>query len=313
MKIIKPKKLRKGDLIGIISPASSPSDLSRINSGVQYIESLGYRVVVGKNISNQTGYFSASDEERLDDIHAMFSDKNVKAIFTTRGGYGSARLLDKINYSLIKKNPKIFVGYSDITALQLSIFKKAGLITFAGPMVAVDFFDKVDLFTEENFWKIITSSKKIGKLINPNSEPFYSITTGRCEGNLLGGNLTMITSLLGTKYFPEFKNSIMFMEEINEKPYRIDRMFNQLRLSNVFDSVKGIILGRFVDCYEKDSAKKSFKLNEVISQYFSNLKIPVLYNVKHGHITQNLTLPIGINTKLNASRNFIELTESAVC
>lgn len=312
MKIIKPKKLKKGDLIGIVSPASSPNDLNRINSGVKYFESLGYRVEVGKNILNQTGYFSASDEERLEDLHAMFKNKNVKAIISTRGGYGSARLLDKINYSIIKKNPKIFVGYSDITALQLSIFKRTGLITFAGPMVAVDFFSDVDSFTEENFWKILTSSKKIGKLVNPNSEPFYSINPGRCDGKLLGGNLTIISSLLGTKYLPEFKNSILFMEEINEKPYRIDRMFNQLRLANVFDSVKGIVLGRFVDCYEKDSTKNSFKLNEVIFEYFDKLKIPVLYNVKHGHIKQNLTLPIGVNTKLNASRNFIEITESAV-
>ncbi len=312
MKIIKPKKLEKGDVIGIISPASAPNDLSRIDAAVKYFESIGYHAKVGKNAAKQNGYFAGMDEERLEDVHTMFKDKDVKAIFTTRGGYGSGRLLDKINYSLIKKNPKILVGYSDFTALQLAIFKKCGLITFAGPMAAVDFFGEVDPFTEENLWKILTSKKKIGKILNPNSENFYSIHSGRCEGRLLGGNLSMIVSLLGTKYLPDFKNSIILLEEINEKPYRIDRMFNQLRLANLLDSVKGIILGRFVDCYEKDSAKVSFTLNEVILDYFEKLKIPIIYNVKHGHLKQNLTLPIGIKTKINASRKFIEIPESAV-
>jgi len=312
MKIIKPKKLEKGGLIGIVSPASAPNDLSRIESAVKYLESIGYRVKVGKNASNQNGYFAGTDQERLEDIHYMFKDKGIRGIFCTRGGYGSGRLLDKIDYSLIKRNPKIFVGYSDITALQLAIFKKTGLITFAGPMPAVDFFTEVDPFTEENFWKILTNKKKIGKLSNPNSEKFYSIQSGHSEGRLIGGNLSMIVSLLGTKFSHDFKNSILLLEEINEKPYRIDRMFNQLRLANVFNLVKGIILGRFVDCYEKDSEKVSFTLNEVILDYFGKLKIPIIYNVKHGHLKQNLTLPIGIKTKINASRKFIEIVESAV-
>lgn len=312
MKIIKPKRLKKGDLIGIISPASPPSDLSRIESGVKYLESLGYRAKVGKNAANQNKYLAGTDEERLDDFHSMFLDKEVKAILSTRGGYGASRLLDKINYSLIRRHPKIFVGYSDITALQLSILKKTGLITFAGPMIAVDFWDNVDPFTEEKFWKLLTSSKKIGKLQNPNSEPFYSITSGRCEGKLIGGNLSMIISLLGTQYLPSFKNSILFLEEVNEKPFRIDRMFNQLRLSKIFNEVKGIILCRFVDCYENDSKKVSFKLNDVIVDYFEKLKIPVVYNVKHGHIKQNITLPVGVKTKINTSRNIIEVMESGV-
>ena len=312
MKIIKPKRLKKADLIGIISPASAPSDLNRINSAVKYFENIGYRVKVGKNAEKQNKYLAGTDEERLDDFHSMFSDKEVKAILSARGGYGSSRLLDKINYSLIKKHPKIFIGYSDITALQLAIFKETGLVTFAGPMPAVDFWDKVNSFTEENFWKLITSSKKIGKLQNPNSEPFYSITSGRCEGKMLGGNLSMIISLLGTPYLPNLKNSILFLEEVNEKPFRIDRMFNQLRLAKIFNEVIGIVLGRFVDCYENDPQKTSFKLNDVISDYFSKLKIPVVYNVKHGHIKQNITLPIGLKTKINTSRNFIEILESGV-
>ncbi len=312
MAILKPKKLKKGDLIGIISPASTPSDLSKIEKGVKYLESLGYRVEVGENVGKEHGYLAGSDDERLNDFHAMFKNKDVKAIFSVRGGYGSGRLLDKINYSLIKKNPKIFVGYSDITALHLALFKKAGLLTFAGPMLATDFSGKINTFAEENFWRILTSSKKIGKLHNPNGEKFYVLNSGRAEGNILGGNLAVLTSIMGSEYFPSFKNSILFLEDIGETPYKIDRFFNQLKLAKIFNQTNGVILGRFTDCYEKDKSKSTIKLNEVIDHYFSKLKIPVIYNFSHGHIKENITIPIGLNCKLNSSRCFVEITESAV-
>lgn len=312
MKLLKPKKLVNGDLIGIISPASSPDELSKIEKGVRYFEKLGYRVKVGKNVGSQRGYLAGSDEQRLEDLHEMFGDKEVKAIFCVRGGYGSGRLLDKIDYSLIKKNPKIFVGYSDITSLQMAFLKKCGLVTFAGPMVAVDFHSKVDPFAEENFWNILTNSRIIGKINNPENESFYILSKGRGEGKLVGGNLATLVSLLGSPYLSNFKDSILLLEEVGESPYKIDRMFNHLKLNNVFNDVNGIILGRFVDCYEEDQLKKTLTLNEVIGDYFAQLNIPVFYNVKHGHIPENLTLPYGINCKINTSYGFIEFTESAV-
>lgn len=312
MKIIKPKKLNKGGVIGIISPASPPSDTTKIELGVKYLEKLGYRVEVGEHVGREHGYLAGSDDERLSDLHSMFGNKNINAIFSVRGGYGSGRLLNEINYSLIKKNPKIFVGYSDITALQSAIIKKTGLVTFAGPMLATDFSGEVNEYAEENFWKILTSQKKIGKLYNPNKEKFYTLNSGRGEGNILGGNLAVFNSLMGTEYFPKLQNSILLLEDIGEVPYKIDRMFNQLKLANVFNQTKGVILGRFVDCYDEDKSDKTIKLNEVVENYFGNLKIPVLYNFSHGHIKENLTIPIGINCKLNASRGFVEITESAV-
>ena len=313
MKVIKPAKLRNGDLIGVISPASSPDEPEKIEKGVKYLEGLGYRVEVGKYVGKVHGYLAGTDEERLEDLHSMFKNKNIKAIFNVRGGYGSGRLLDNINYGLIKRNPKIFVGYSDITALQMAFLKKTGLVTFAGPMVAVDFSsNKVNPFTEENFWKIITSSKKIGKIKNPNNEKFYTLTKGRGEGDLLGGNLALLISLMGTDYQPNYNNSVLLLEDIGEDPYRIDRMLYQLKYAKVFSKIKGIILGRFVDCYIKDKTQNSLTLNDVISDYFEKLKIPVIYNVKHGHIKENLTIPWGLKTKINTSRCFIEITESAV-
>ncbi len=312
MKTVKPKKLLKGDLIGIISPASSPDDLTKINKGVEYLESLGYKAAVGKNVGKTNGYLAGTNAERIEDLHSMFSNKEVKAVFTVRGGYGSIRLLDKIDYDLIRKNPKIFVGYSDINALQLAFLKQCGLVTFSGPMVAVDFHNEVSPFTEENFWKMITSDKKIGKLHNPNEERFFHLTEGKGEGKIIGGNLTIISSMMGTEYLPEFDKSILLLEDINEPPYKVDRMLNQLKLAKVFRKLKGIILGRFVNCYEPDEMKNSLTLNEVIEEYFHSLKIPVIYNFKHGHIKDNLTIPLGLNASVNAGKGIVEITESGV-
>lgn len=312
MKTIKPKKLVNGDVIGIVSPASSPSNLEKIEKGVNYLEKLGYRVEIGENVGKEHGYLAGTDEERLSDLHSMFKNKNVKAIFSIRGGYGSGRLLDRIDYSLIKKNPKIFVGYSDITAMQMAIFKKTGLVTFAGPMLASDFSENVNEFAEEKFWNVLTHSKKIGKLHNPRDEKFYVLNSGRGEGQILGGNLAVFNSLLGTEYMPNLKDSILLLEDIGEVPYRVDRLLNQLKLAKVFNQVKGVILGRFVDCYEKDKSKQTIKLNEVIEHYLTSIKVPVIYSFSHGHIEENITIPFGINCKINASKCFIELTESAV-
>lgn len=313
MELLKPKKLKQGDVIGLISPASLPKDISRIEKGVKYLESLGYRVEVGKNVGKERGYLAGTDEERLEDLHNMFANKDVNAIFCVRGGYGTGRLLDQIDYKLIKKNPKIFVGYSDITALQMAFLKKCGLVTFAGPMVAVDFHDEISDFTMENFWRVITSSKKIGKLENPDEEKLYILDKGRAEGQLIGGNLALFTSLFGTGYLPDLSESILMFEEIGEEPYRLDRMFKQLSFQKNFNKINGVILGRFKGCTDEDEKEgKSLSLNDVIGDYWANKEYPVIYNFKHGHISDNLTVPFGVNCKMNTSRSFIEITEGAV-
>jgi muramoyltetrapeptide carboxypeptidase len=313
MRSVKPKKLSKKDVIGIISPASSPDDLTRIEKGVKYFEKLGYLVEVGINVGKDRGYLAGSDAERLDDLHQMFSNKHVKAIICARGGYGSGRLLDKINFNLVKKNPKIFVGYSDITVLQMAFYQKTGLVTFAGPMVAVDFWkDEVDPFTEEIFWRTISSTKKIGKIYNPNHEKFFILNKGRGEGKLIGGNLALFCSIMGTEYCPNIKDNILVLEDIGESPYRVDRLLNQLKLAKAFKLANAVILGRFVECYESDTTKKTLTLNEVIADYLEDLQIPVIYNVKHGHISENITIPFGVRANVNASRGFIEVLESAV-
>lgn len=312
MRYIKPKRLHKGDLIGIISPASTPDDLTRINSGVKYLEKLGFKVLVGSNVGKNHGYLAGSDEERLNDLHSMFKNKMVKAVMCVRGGYGSPRLLDRIDFKLIKKNPKIFVGYSDITALQMAFLQKSNLVTFAGPMLAVDFHDEVSPFTEEFFWGMVTSNKKIGRIKNPNNEKLYCLKKGSTRGQIVGGNLALLVSLMGTQYFPDIRNKILLLEDTGEAPYRLDRLINQLRIAGVFDKVKGVVLGAFTDCKESDPSKKTLSLGEVIEDYFTRIKKPVVYNFQHGHIKDNITIPYGIKFKLNASRCFIEIDESAV-
>lgn len=312
MQVIKPSALKKGDLIGLISPASSPDDLTRIESSVNYFEKLGYSVIVGKNVGKYRGYLAGTDEERLEDLHSMFSNKQVKAIFCLRGGYGAFRLLDKINYRLIKANPKIFVGYSEITAIQNAIFTKTGLITFAGPMPAVDFVGEISSFTEEFFWKLVTSKKKIGKIKYPSDPVPQFLRKGVVTAQVLGGNLAVFTALSGTKFFPDMRNKILLIEDINEAPYRVDRLLNQLRLNDVLSKIKGIILGRFVDCYEDDANKKTLTLGEVIDDYICPLKIPSIYVFPHGHIKDFVTIPWGLKIKLDAGNTSVEFLESAV-
>jgi muramoyltetrapeptide carboxypeptidase len=312
MRIIKPQKLKSGSVIGIVAPASASVDPIHLENGVRYLEKNGYRVELSKNLGKINGYLAGTDQERADDLNSMFKNKNVSAIFCVRGGYGASRILDKLNYKIIKSNPKIFVGYSEITALQMSIFQKTGLITFAGPMIATDFGNDVSSFTEDFFWKIISSNKKIGRLNFPDDMKLASITKGGASGRIIGGNLSVFSALAGTQYFPDLKGRILMLEDVDELPYKIDRLLNQLRLMKIFKQVKGVILGRFVDCYEHDTSKRTLTLGEVMEDYFKNLKIPVLYTFPHGHIKDKVTVPFGINVKMNASRGFVEYTESAV-
>ncbi len=312
MRLIKPKKLSKESVIGIISPASSPDDNSDIEKGIKYLEGLGYRVEVGKNVGKNNGYLAGSDRERVDDLHRMFKNKNVKAIICIRGGYGASRLLDLIDYKLIRNNPKIFVGYSEITSLQMAFLQKAGLITFAGPMLASNLSKKLSDFTEDFFWRTLTSNKKLGRIKLQAGAKLPGINKGSVAGRIVGGNLAVFAALFGTEYLPDLKNKILILEDIGELPYKVDRLMNQLRLSKVFKKINGLILGRFVDCYNHDPSKKTLTLGEVMDGYLHNLNIPIIYTFPHGHIDDTVTIPIGINVKINATKGFAEFLESGV-
>ena len=311
MKPLKPSRLRPGDLIGLVSPASPIADPSRIDKGVRYLESLGYRVEIAPSVLKNHGYLAGTDEERAGDLHAFFARKDVRAIMCIRGGYGTPRLLRLIKYRLIASNPKIFVGYSDLTSLQLAIWKRTGLVQFHGPMVGVDMADEMDAFTEGLFWQTVTAASRVGTIALPDPQP-TALTGGKARGRLLGGNLALLVSSMGTRYFPDLRDALLYLEDIGEEPYRVDRMLFQLLNAGILHGVSGILAGQFTDCGPKDTTKPSFSVDEVFRQIADLTGRPFLARLPFGHESRKMTIPLGITARVDASRGTIEYLESAV-
>ncbi len=311
MNILKPARLRKGDLIGLISPASRIADAERIEHAIRYLESLGYRTAVGSGAARLHGYLAGTDDERAAELHAMFEDPAVKAVFCIRGGYGTPRLLPLLRYRTIARNPKIFVGYSDITALHMAFWKHAGLVTFHGPMAGVDMAGSMDPFTEEIFWRLLTFPRKGGPVVFPQPLP-EGVVPGKARGRLLGGNLALITALVGTRFLPGFNGAILCLEEIGEDPYRVDRMFTQLRGASILSRCAGIMIGHFTDCVPKDPSAPTFTTEEVLREYLLASRRPAIWHIPFGHERRNLTIPFGIRARIDAGSGFLEFLESAV-
>jgi muramoyltetrapeptide carboxypeptidase len=311
---IKPPQLKKGDLISIVSPASPPADSTKIEKAVRYFEKNGYRVTVGRSAYKVYGYLAGSDKERASDVNYAFADKRVKAIICSRGGYGSPRILDMIDYGTIQKNPKIFVGYSDITALQLAIFKETGLITFSGPMAAVEFSNGIDPVAEEAFFEMLTSASipiKFKRGDDKWSRPRFK-GKAAVQGRLLGGNLSLMTSILGTNYSPDYTGSIVLIEEVAEEPYSIDRMLTQLRLAGIIQKASGFVLGQFTDCQPEEMDKPHFTTEQVIRNELLRGGRTVVWNFPYGHVPQKLTLPIGANVTIDPAHRSFALVENVV-
>lgn len=281
MNLIKPKKLKIGDTIGIIAPSGNV-DFTRILQSVKYFEQKGFNVRLGKNISsNLYDYLAGSDSERLEDLHNAFLDDEIDAILCARGGYGALRLINRIDYSLIRDNPKIFCGYSDITVLSTMFYKKCGLITFSGPMSQGDFSTKIDSFTEKSFYATLQNNEFhiSSKLSNPK---IFSV-----EGVLFGGNLATIVSLCGIDFIPDEK-FIFFVEDIGEPVYKLDRYFTQLfNIEKFRANVVAIICGDFT---ELDSKINFDNLMPAIS---TNYACPVVKGFSFGHESTKATIPVG--------------------
>jgi muramoyltetrapeptide carboxypeptidase len=314
--VLKPPRLKKHDVIGIVAPASAPSSTEKIDKGIRYLERLGYRVELGAHAKAVHGYLAGRDEDRAGDLNAMFADRRVKAIFAVRGGYGTPRLLEHIDYHLIRQHPKILVGYSDLTALQLAIFARTRLVTISGPMLAVEMAEKMDAFTEEFFWRLLTSSHPSGRVSNPDNTPLRILLSPsrklRVEGRLLGGNLSMITSVVGTRFQPNFRDRFLFLEELGEEPYRIDRMLTQLKLAGILRQVKALLLGSLIDCVPADKTKPTLSVDDVLTEVSDGLKIPVLSGLVYGHLPRKLTMPIGVRARVDLRSPALEFLESAV-
>ncbi|HTX19598.1 MAG TPA: LD-carboxypeptidase [Bacteroidota bacterium] len=312
MKTLKPKALKPGDVIGLIAPASAPPSQERIEKGFGYLERLGYRVKLGKHVRSVRGFLAGTDAERAEDINEMFRDRNVSAIIALRGGYGTPRLLPLIDYPLVRRNPKVLVGYSDLTALQLALCRKTGLVSFSGPMAGVEMYKGIDPFTEENFWRMVTSTKKMGKIGNPDGKPFRTIGRGKVSGRLIGGNLSLISSIIGSPYLPSFKNSIFYFEEVEEESYRFDRMLNHAALAGILRDAKGILIGELTDVKPDDPSKPFLSVDEIIADHLSQLRKPVLAGLCYGHVERKLTMPVGIRGSIDAGKCELSFLEAGV-
>jgi muramoyltetrapeptide carboxypeptidase len=315
--LLKPAVLKQGDTVGLITPSTYVSDPDRIATAARTIEYFGLKMKMGQNVRKQTGYVGGTIAQRVSDLHDMFRDPDVKAVFTIRGGYGSGQLLDNIDYDLIRRNPKIFLGYSDITAMHLAIHQKTGLVTFHGPVT----LSKFTGYTQEHFRKAMFEAGPIGAVTNPPPSdplrPAHTLRTvkpGKARGPLVGGNLSLIASLMGTPYEIDTRGKILFIEDVDEQPYSIDRMLTQLRLAGKLRNAAGIIFGECADCKQRDykpSFDSTFTLGEVVDNILGELKIPVLSGLTIGHTDDQLTLPIGVMATLDADKGELVIEESA--
>ena len=289
MNLIKPNKLKEGDTIAIIAPAGEV-DEERINFSKKYFKSKGYNVKFGAHLNKKRRYLAGDDNERIEDIHSAFEDSTVDAIICARGGYGAIRLINNIDYNIIRNNPKIFCGYSDITALSAMILKKAGLITFSGPMAQSDFGEEnINKFTESQFWNTLTNKGSL-MIQNINGKIYRS---GQAKGITFGGNLSTIASLCGIDFLPDEK-FIFFAEDINEDVYKIDRYFRQLlNISKFKNNISGILLGEFIN------NGNSTWLDELFTELSIDLNIPVYSGYQISHDKNKFTIPIGAEAELN--------------
>lgn len=315
--VLKPGKLKKGDKIGLIAPGSFITE-KELEESVNNIKSLGFEPVYTERVLARSGYLGGSDTVRANDVNYMFGRKDINGIICVRGGYGCQRILPMLDYELIKNNPKVLSGYSDITALLYGIYAKTGLVGFHGP-VATSTFNKfsVNYFTQVlcNPSEKLTMTSATDE--NPNDEcrRIRVIRNGKAEGQLVGGNLSIVVSLVGTPYDLDTKGKIVFLEEVGEQPYRVDRLLTQLIQSGKLSDAAGIALGVFTDCEADKSSKEfteSFTLSEVLYDRLFSLGIPVIYGLSFGHIVNKFTLPFGIKARLDVDNQQLSLLEPAV-
>jgi len=315
--MIRPKAIKPGDTFAIVAPASRPNDDEALPKGKAAFEALGFKTKVFPHVHDwHLGYLAGKDADRAADLNAAFADDEVDAIICIRGGYGCHRMMDRLDYELIGKHPKLFIGYSDITALHIAMGIYSNLITFHGPMIASEFAREISDFTKNNFLNMVTSSKPLGTLpVDPEGPEPVTIAGGRAGGALAGGNLALTTDLFGTRYELDTKGKILLIEEIGDEPYQFDRVLTQLLLSGKAQAAAGIVVGQCADCEHVEGRSgydKSPKLGEVVQDRLGDLGIPVLYNVPFGHIKNIWTLPIGAKATLDADAKTLTLDEPAL-
>lgn len=311
--LLKPRRIFDGATVGLVSPGGVISDESDIEDVEETLRELGLRSVRGKHVLDRFGYLAGSDEDRAADLHRMFADRNIDAVLALRGGWGCNRILPLLDYGLIRRHHKILMGFSDITSLLIALYARSGLVTFHGP-VGISTWSE---FTVGHLRRIVYDGD-VAVMRNPRHvgprgpllrDRIHTIRSGKARGRLVGGNLSVIVSMIGSSYMPEWDGHILFLEDTHEEVYRIDRMLTQLSLAGILPRLSGVIFGKCTDCETEDP---SLTLNEVLQHHFAPLGIPAFYGSMIGHIRDKFTLPVGVEAEIDAGSGTIRLLEPAV-
>lgn len=315
--LIKPRPLKPGDTVAVIMPSTMVPDPDRLAYVKPTIEHFGLKLKPGRTLGKRTASFQQSVDDRVADLHAAFSDPEVKAVFPVGGGYGTMQILDRIDYGLIRRNPKIFTGYSDITAMHLAFHKLAGLVTFHSPIVLSSFTQ----YSQNHFRKALFETKPIGVVENPPESnllrphhPWRTVRPGVVRAPLVGGNLTLISHTMGTPYEIDTRGRILFIEDVGEDTYSIDRMLMQLHLAGKLSQAAGIVWGECNDCGPgtcRTSSASPFTLGETVDNIFARLSTPVLAGLTIGHTADQATLPYGVMATLDAAKGQLVIEEAA--
>lgn len=310
MSLVIPKSLKKGDTVALIS-ASGATPLERLQPAIEAVEKLGFNVVVGETCCTRHGYLAGSDALRAKELNEMFANPAIDGIFCIRGGYGATRILPMLDLEMIKNNPKVFAGYSDVTALHIVFNQQCGFVTYHTPMPSTEFIKpEMDEYTWDYFVNSVTNTEwKHYFLENKSGEAMRTITAGNATGILAGGNLTLVAASLGTPYEIDLTGKILFLEDIDENVQRIDRMLTQLKLAGKLDACVGIILGAWTDCglLDTKNPENNLTLEQVFAEILVPLNIPIVADVTCGHVLPTMSLPLGKKVTINATNKTIEV------
>jgi len=312
-----PRRLAAGDIVGIVAPASATFQTVDLAIARESLQALGLNVRVGQNVLARHGYLAGTDKDRAADINRFFADDSVKAILPIRGGWGSSRVLAHLDYDVIRRNPKVVVGYSDITALHLAIQAKTGLVTFHGPngmgrwdAWSLDYFKRL-LFAGEALTMDNPKSMSERNALAQIEHRVQTITAGTARGRLIGGNLTVLTAIMGSPYVPSFDGAILFLEDVGEDLYRIDRMFTQLKLAGVLERIRGFVFGTCAECGPGEGFG-SLTLEEILADHIKPLGIPAWFGAMIGHQAPQWTVPVGVEAEIDAAKGTIRMLAPAV-
>ncbi len=316
----RPPRLQRGDVVGLIEPAGFSDGPEQVEAVKAVIVAMGLVPRVGAHVGARYGYLAGTDAQRASDINAMYRDDAVRAIFAIRGGWGCARLLPLLDWEVIRSNPKVLIGFSDITALHLAFAARTGFPTLHAPNAA----NSWQAITWDSLWRLVFSGEAPELRLAPSVAPFLpsddgkgdsglvTIRSGKARGRLVGGNLSVLSTLMGTPWLPDFDNAILFLEEVNEAEYRIDRMLNQLALSGILGKLAGVIVGQCTRCASGVPGYLGFTVPQLLDQYLSPLGIPVVHGANIGHVGNQLCMPSGARVELDAGAGTLRLLDPIV-